>query len=76
MAELRLPKLGVGMETGRLTSWLVSDGALIRQGDLVATIETEKSEVEIEAPASGVIRFQAEAGGEFEVGALLAVIEE
>lgn len=75
MVELRLPKFGVGMEVARLSGWLVGDGDAVRRGDPVATIESEKSEIEIEAPADGVIRLHADAGGEFAVGTLLATVQ-
>lgn len=38
-----------------ITSWLVSDGAQVNEGDLVAEIMVEKVQHEVKAPASGTI---------------------
>ncbi len=39
-----------------ITSWLISDGAEVEAGALIAEIMTEKVQHEIEAPASGIVR--------------------
>jgi 2-oxoglutarate dehydrogenase E2 component (dihydrolipoamide succinyltransferase) len=76
MAELTLPRFGVGMESGVLTDWNVSDGERVAKGEVVALIATDKSEVELEAPATGVIRLLADIDNEYEIGTVLARIEE
>lgn len=56
MAErFPLPKWGLTMEDGTIVEWLVSPGDHVEKGQTIATVETEKIEVELEAPASGVI---------------------
>ncbi|MGE5485599.1 MAG: dihydrolipoamide acetyltransferase family protein [Ignavibacteriales bacterium] len=49
-----LPKLGLTMTEGRVAQWLVPVGSAIKKGDLLFTVETEKTSIEIEAPADGV----------------------
>ena len=39
-----------------ITSWLISDGAEVEAGALIAEIMTEKVQHEIEAPATGIVR--------------------
>lgn len=73
--EVRIPKLSMSMTEGILAEWLVSDGASVSQGDVIYTLESDKSSQEIEAPASGVIRITGEIGETYEVGALIAQIE-
>jgi len=51
-----MPKLGMTMYEGRVVSWPRPVGARVEKGEVVLVIESEKAEVEIEAPASGVLR--------------------
>jgi biotin carboxyl carrier protein len=73
--EVRIPKLGMSMTEGILAEWLVSDRAAVNKGDVIYTLESDKSSQEIEAPASGVIRISGAVGETYEVGALIANIE-
>lgn len=72
--EVLLPKLGFSMNEGVLVEWLVSDGADIKEGQPLYSLESEKSVQEIEAPGSGVLKIVAEVGQTYEVGTLLATI--
>ncbi len=73
--EVRIPKLGMSMAEGTLIEWLVSDGATVKAGDVIYTLESDKANQEIEAPASGVIRISGAVGAVYDVGALIAEIE-
>lgn len=53
--EIRMPKLGLTMESGTIQSWIISDGASVTIGDIILIIETDKTESELEAGASGVL---------------------
>jgi pyruvate dehydrogenase E2 component (dihydrolipoamide acetyltransferase) len=54
--EVILPKVDMDMTTGQISRWFVTEGAAVRQGDLLFEIETDKAAMEIDAPASGIIR--------------------
>jgi pyruvate dehydrogenase E2 component (dihydrolipoamide acetyltransferase) len=70
-----MPKWGLAMEEGALTSWLVQDGAQINKGQEIAEIETSKIANVFESPASGTLRrLVAKPGDVLPVGALLAVL--
>lgn len=57
MAELfTMPKLGMDMEEGIITRWLKAEGDKVEKGEALAEIETDKSSVEVESPASGIVR--------------------
>ncbi|MEH7827866.1 acetyl/propionyl/methylcrotonyl-CoA carboxylase subunit alpha [Gemmobacter denitrificans] len=60
--------------SGRLTLWLVDDGAAVQPGDAIAVMEAMKMETRIEAPAAGRITRLAEAGTVLAQGAALARI--
>ena len=53
MAEFRMPSLGADMEAGTLVEWLVKPGDLVKRGDIVAVVETQKGAIEIETFQAG-----------------------
>lgn len=53
--ELRMPKLDMTMEKGKVVEWHKKVGDEIKQGDILLSIETEKVSVDIEAEESGVL---------------------
>lgn len=63
------------MTEGTITEWLVEDGATVAAGQPIYRIETDKTDAEIEAPASGVIRIEADPGEALEVGTPIGEIE-
>jgi len=72
--EVILPKVDMDMATGRISRWLVAEGAAVKQGDPLFEIETDKAAMEIEAPASGVLRNPAAQGSDIPVGNAVAWI--
>jgi pyruvate/2-oxoglutarate dehydrogenase complex dihydrolipoamide acyltransferase (E2) component len=73
--EIILPKIGFSMNEGTLSEWLAADGAQVNEGDPLFLLEADKSTNEVEAPATGTLRIQVEAGGTHEVGTILGTIE-
>lgn len=76
--ELRLPQLADTVTSAKLAVWLKQEGEAVAAGEPIVEVETDKTTIEIEAPASGVIRkIHVPAGAEgLETGALLAVIDD
>ncbi len=73
--EVILPKVDMDMETGTIEAWHVKEGDLVRQGDTIFEIGTNKAVMEVEAPASGAIRnIKAETGIAIAVGTPVAWI--
>jgi pyruvate dehydrogenase E2 component (dihydrolipoamide acetyltransferase) len=65
------------MEEGTIVKWTKSEGDAIKQGDVLAEIETDKANMEMEALGSGVLRkILVPAGGKAPVGTLIGVIAE
>ena len=58
-----VPSLGL-VESVTVTAWTRTAGDTVRKGETIVTIETEKSEVEIESPADGVLEIAIVAGPE------------
>ena len=55
MKAVVMPALGVAMSEGTLLAWLKSAGEIVAAGDSIMEIETDKSTVEVESPATGVV---------------------
>jgi pyruvate dehydrogenase E2 component (dihydrolipoamide acetyltransferase) len=73
--EYNLPSLGADMEKGTLVEWLVQVGDTVHRGDVVAVVETEKAELEIEIWEQGEIaELLIEPGDTVPVGTPIAVL--
>jgi pyruvate dehydrogenase E2 component (dihydrolipoamide acetyltransferase) len=53
--EIRMPRLGHSMTEGTVVAWLAKPGEAVRAGQIILTIETDKAEYEVEAPADGLV---------------------
>jgi len=72
-----MPKLSDAMTEGRLLQWLKQEGDRIQGGDVLASIETDKAEIELESFGSGVLRkILVPAGETVPVGQLIAIVAE
>ena len=77
VTKVVMPKLSEAMETGKLLRWLKQEGDRISGGDIIAEIETDKADIELEAFGSGVLRkLLATPGTAVPVGGVIAVIAE
>jgi pyruvate dehydrogenase E2 component (dihydrolipoamide acetyltransferase) len=77
LTEVRMPKLGMKMRTGRVKRWLVAEGDAVEKGQPIFELMTDKANAVVEAPASGVLgRVVAALDVELPVGALLALVGE
>ena len=74
--NVQMPQLDQEMEDGAVVQWLKAAGDPVEQGEVIVEIETDKAIVEVDAPASGVLRsIDVPAGEVVPVGTTLAVIE-
>ena len=77
ITKVLMPKLSDAMETGKVIKWLKKEGDAIKGGDVIAEIETDKANVEIEAFGSGVLRkIVVGEGGQVPVGDMIGVIAD
>ena len=76
--ELLMPALSPTMEEGTLAKWLVKEGDIVKSGDIIAEIETDKATMEFEAVDEGVIGklLVAEGTEGVKVNAVIAMISE
>ncbi len=76
--EFRLPQLTESAAAVKLSSWLKREGDTVRKGEPIAEVETDKTNVELEAPEAGVlVTIHVRAGSEgITPGTLLCTIGE
>ena len=74
--EVKLPRLGQGMESGTVVRWLKQEGDQVEKGEALYEVDTEKVTQEVEAEASGVLLKISVQEGEVPVGQTVAVIGE
>lgn len=76
MHDVELPKWGMTMQDGTVSEWVKEPGDNVKEGDVIAIIETEKVDADLEAPESGVLKeILVQAGQTVDVGTVLARIE-
>ncbi len=72
--EVIMPKVDMDMATGKVSKWHVKAGDLVKKGQLLFEIETDKSAMEIEATADGKVQGLAATGLDVPVGQAVAFI--
>jgi len=77
--DVIVPRLGSSDESDevRILRWLKERGAKVQKGDALLEVETDKVNVEIEAPDDGQLtEVHAQAGDFVKFGAVVAVIDK
>src|SRR5436305_4646013 len=72
--EVKLPRLGQGMEAGTVTKWLKSPGDTVEKGEPLFEIDTDKVTQEVESDFAGVLLKITLESGEAPVGQTIAYI--
>lgn len=75
MKTVEMPKMGDSMEEGKILRWIKKEGDAVKKGEMLAEVETDKVNIEIEAFASGVLRkIMVPEGTAVPIGAKIALI--
>lgn len=75
--EVTMPQMGADMTEGTIVKWLKAVGDSVNRGEMIAEIETDKANVELEAFESGtILKFVAEEGEVVPVGEVIALLGE
>ena len=72
--EVKLPRLGQGMESGTIVRWLKAEGDRVKVREPLYELDTDKVTQEVEAEVDGVLLKIVVREGETEVGTTIAVI--
>lgn len=72
--EIKIPYSG-SVENVEINEWLVEEGAVVGEGDVLADVSTDKADTELESPAAGrIVKFLVPNGTEVKVGTAVALI--
>lgn len=72
-----MPKLGADMTAGTLAAWHKHPGEVVKRGDAIAAVDTDKGVIDVEAFADGVIeKLLVQPGEKAPVGAVLALLRD
>ena len=74
--DVVLPELGESVTSAILVEWLKLDGEAVAVDEPIAVIETDKADVELPAPSSGVLHTLRADGDTIEIGETIATIAE
>ncbi|HEX5029122.1 MAG TPA: biotin/lipoyl-containing protein, partial [Gaiellaceae bacterium] len=72
--EVKLPRLGQGMESGSIVRWLKNEGETVAKGEPLYELDTDKVTQEVEAESDGVLLKIVIADGEVDVGTTVGII--
>jgi pyruvate/2-oxoglutarate dehydrogenase complex dihydrolipoamide acyltransferase (E2) component len=72
--EVKLPRLGQGMESGTIVRWLKTEGDAVSKGEPLYELDTDKVTQEVEAESDGVLLKIVIPDGEVDVGTTVGII--
>ena len=73
--KIGMPNLGHTMEEGTVSEWLKAVGDVVKSGEVIAVVESDKASFDVEAPADGVLSaIVALAGSVVPVGETIGMI--
>jgi pyruvate dehydrogenase E2 component (dihydrolipoamide acetyltransferase) len=76
MPDVNMPKLSDTMEEGTIVEWKKKTGDEVKQGDVIAEVESDKATFDLEAESGGVLSILVEQGVPAKIGAPIARIGE
>ncbi|MGE4546841.1 MAG: dihydrolipoamide acetyltransferase family protein [Desulfurella sp.] len=75
-ADIIMPKIGLSNKPLTIVEWKFKEGDLVKKGDIVVTVETEKIRYDVEAPIEGYLHIIAQEKQEVEIGSVIGVLTE
>jgi 2-oxoglutarate dehydrogenase E2 component (dihydrolipoamide succinyltransferase) len=74
--EIAIPTVGESITEGTLTRWLKQQGDVVREGEALFELETDKATSEVPSPATGRLHITTKEGQAVQVGAVIGTIDE
>ena len=74
--EIKVPNAGESITSAVISNWHLADGAGVKPGDVLVTIDTDKVSTELTAEAAGTLKISAQPGEEVKIGAIIGLILE
>ena len=72
--EIKVPSVGESITTGTVAAWLRQDGDLVKEGEKLFELETDKALIEVPCPGTGVLKIEVAEGTEVEIGQTVATL--
>lgn len=72
--EIYLVKVGMTMTEGMVSEWFIADGAEVKKGDMLYSLETEKVNLDVDAEADGIVKHVVPVGVNMEPGDVVGYI--
>lgn len=72
---VKIPQASVAVTEGTIVRWLAGEGDWVEEGQPIYLLETDKVEMEVEAPATGTVHLLGEAGSTYLVGADVGYVD-
>ena len=73
--EIKVPGVGESITEGLLASWMVEDGALVAEGQALFEMETDKTTIEVTAPASGKLEIGVSADTDVVIDQVVGMVD-
>ncbi len=74
--EIKIPAVGESVTSGQIAKWHFAEGAAVKKGDILLTLETDKVAAEVIAEVSGILHIDKQAGEDVAVGSSVGHIAE
>ena len=74
MADVNMPKLSDTMEEGTVVEWKKKSGDVVKKGDVIAEVESDKATFDLESESDGVLDIIVQQGVPAKIGAPIARI--
>jgi pyruvate dehydrogenase E2 component (dihydrolipoamide acetyltransferase) len=72
--EVYLVKVGMTMTEGMVSEWFIADGARVKKGEMLYSLETEKVNLDVDAEADGIVKHAVEVGVNMPPGTVVGYI--
>ncbi|MGD2269942.1 MAG: 2-oxoglutarate dehydrogenase complex dihydrolipoyllysine-residue succinyltransferase [Desulfobacterales bacterium] len=76
LIEIKVPSVGESVSEAVLTQWFKQDGGMVRKGEALFVVETDKVTLEVEAEADGVLTIKVAEGETVAIGAVVGTIDD
>jgi 2-oxoglutarate dehydrogenase E2 component (dihydrolipoamide succinyltransferase) len=74
--EIKVPSVGESITTGTLAAWLRQDGELVKEGEKLFELETDKALIEVPCPGTGVLKIEVPEGTDVEISQTVATLDK
>ena len=73
--EIKVPGVGESITEGLLAAWAVSDGTVVIEGQAIFELETDKTTIDVTAPATGTLSITVKEGTEVKINQVVGLID-